>query len=392
MPRTSGRGSWFRHPRPLPRLLPPLPLLIGVVVLGGAGCGPTEVLVGDTPGIARVTAGVLEVPAEPAASGQTDTVVNGDAVTIPIGPPAGLAAFPDGSFYFADPFLRRVGFVTADGSLSWPIGRGLCGLQGSPDGAATDLCLLEPAGLALEPAGTLILSDDRAHRVYRYLPGEERVEVLLGTGMSGTAASGAVARLSRTFGPADIAAGPDGGVYVAERQNHRVVRIGPDGVLTIAAGTGMQGDSGDGGAASAARLSLPEGVHWMGDTLYIADTGNNRIRRVIGDVIEAYAGVGADGFGGDGGPAAAALFRRPGRMASAGALLFVADRGNHRVRLIQVGPDSIGTFGGTGQPQPGADLLEVGRTGLATPSGLAVGGRAVFVADSGGYVVRRVVR
>ena len=379
-PRTVSNGEGFHQL---------LPLLI--LVVAGA-CGPTEVLVGDTPGVARVTAGVLAVPPVPPASAQADTAVNGDAVEIPIGPPAGLVAFADGSFYFGDRSRRRVGFVSADGFLTWPIGLGACALQGSPDGPATNLCLIQPAGLAPDGAGNLILSDDRAHRVYRYIPGEERVEVLLGTGQGGIGASGAVARTERTFGPADVAVGPDAAVYVAERQNHRVVRIGTDGLLTIAAGTGEQGDLGDGGPASDARLSLPEGVHWMGDTLYIADSGNHRLRRVVGGVIESYAGVGAQGFAGDGGPAAGALFSRPGRMASVGSLLFIADRGNHRIRLIQVGPDSIGTFGGTGQGQPGADLLEIGRTALATPSGVAVGGRAVFVADSGGYVVRRVVR
>jgi serine/threonine-protein kinase len=360
--------------------------------MGGGGCGPTEVLVGDIPGVARVTAGVLGVPPQPPVSAQTDTAVNGDAVEIPIGPPAGLLAFPDGSFYFGDRARQRIGFVSAAGSLTWPIGSGLCAVQGSPDGSATSLCLLQPAGISQDAAGNVVLTDERGHRVYRYIPAEERVEVVLGSGLPGVAPSGSVARTARTFAPADVAVGPDDAVYVAERQNHRIVRIGTDGLLTIAAGTGAQGDSGDGGPAPDALLNLPEGVHWMGDTLYIADSGNHRIRRIIGGTIVTYAGVGARGFGGDGGPAVAALFDRPGRMASAGALLFVADRGNHRIRLIQIGPDSIGTFGGTGAAQPGADLLEVGRTALATPSGVAVGGRAVFVADSGGYVVRRVVR
>jgi hypothetical protein len=76
----------------------------------------------------------------------------------------------------------------------------------------------------------------------------------------------------------------------------------------------------------------------------------------------------------------------------AGTLLFVADRGNFRIRLIRVGPDSIDTFGGTGSPSPGADLLAVGATGLAGPTGVAAAGRAVFMSDSGGFVVRRVVR
>lgn len=369
--------------------LPLLPLLIGVA---GWGCGPTEVLVGDTPGIGRVVAGVLEVAPEPPAFPQLDTAVNGDALEIPIGPPAGLVAFEDGSFYFADRFRRRIGHVTADGRLTWPAGRGTCGVPSAPGGVATDLCLLLPAGLALEPGGALIISDDRGHRVWRYLPAEERVELVFGTGTAGTAAEGTPAHQARTFGPVDVAVGPDGLVHVAERQNHRIVRIGAGGLVSIAAGTGEQGDAGDGGPATDARLSLPEGLHWVGDTLYVADSGNHRIRRVVDGVIQGFAGVGAAGFAGEGVAANTALLNRPGRMASSGTLLFIADRGNNRVRLVQLGPDVIRTFGGTGAQDAGGDLLEIGRTPLATPSGVAVGGRAVFIADSGGFVVRRVVR
>lgn len=383
--RTTLRGRAF------PRACGGAALLAALPWTAGA-CGPTEVLVGDAPGIARVVAGVLGVAAEVPVAASLDTAVIGDALEVPIGPPAGLAAFEDGSFYFADRRRRRIGHVTAEGRLTWPVGRGTCSVPGLGDGTPEGVCFITPAGLALDDQDRLVISDDRANVVYRYDPAAEQVERVLGRGPEGQADSGAVARDALTFGPADVAIGPDGAVQVAERRNHRVVRVGSDGILTIAAGTGVQGDAGDGGPAAAAQLSLPEGVHWMGDTLYIADSGNHRLRRVIDGVIESYAGIGAAGFLGDGGPASLALFNRPGRMASAGALLFVTDRGNQRVRVIRVGPDSIRTFGGTGAREPGQDLLEIGRTSLATPAGLAAAGRAVFVADSGGFVVRRVVR
>lgn len=378
----------MRFPPP-PHLLLLLPLLAGVA---GAGCGPTEVLVGDAPGVARVVAGVLDVAPEPVSAPQLDTAVTGDALKVPIGPPAGLVAFDDGSFYFADRFRRRIGHVTAQGELTWPVGRGTCGTSGVSGGDPTTLCLVLPAGLAFEPSGALIISDDRGHRVWRYRPDEERVEVVLGNGLAGAGTEGTPGNQARTFGPADVAVGPDGDVYVAERQNHRIVRVGGNGLLAVVAGTGEQGDAGDGGSATAARLSLPEGVHWVGDTLYIADSGNHRVRRVVDGVIQGFAGVGAAGFAGEGAPANTALFNRPGRMASSGTLLFIADRGNNRVRVVQLGPDIIRTFGGTGERDAGADLLEIGRTPLAAPAGVAVGGRAVFIADSGGFVVRRVVR
>jgi hypothetical protein len=95
---------------------------------------------------------------------------------------------------------------------------------------------------------------------------------------------------------------------------------------------------------------------------------------------------------GDRGPAAAALFDQPGALAAVGGLLFVADRGNHRVRVIRLGPDSVDTYAGTGSAVPGPDLAVAGRTAIAGPTGLAAAGRLLFLSDSGGHVVRRVVR
>ena len=366
--------------------------LIGALVAAAAltvGCGPTEVLVGDTPGVARVMVGI---PGVVFVFSFPDTASVSDARSVSIGIPAGVAAASDGSFYFADRLRRRIGFVSADGTLSWPVGAGICGFPGRDATVATDLCLADPGGLALTPGGDLIVADPGVHLVYRWAVAAGRVERLLGTGDEGRAPHGSTAAGAPTAAPTDVVLGPDDAVYVTEAGNHRVVRITGAGVLEVVAGAGVAGDSGDGGAAGSALLFRPEGLTWMGDTLYIADTGNNRIRRVVGGTIEAYAGIGASGFAGDGDAARVALFRRPGRMAATGSLLLVTDRGNHRVRVIRVGPDSIATFGGTGTATVGEDLVDIGRTPLIGPAGLAVAGRAVFVADSGGYVIRRVVR
>ncbi len=364
--------------------------LVLVPLLAAPVCGPTEVLVGDAPGVARVVAGI---PGVLHRFGFPDTVVTGrPARDNPIGSPAGLAALPDGSFYFADRIRRRIGYVTADGLLFWPVGRGLCGVPGPGSDEARDLCLADPRGLALEPSGTLIIADAGASVVYRYLPGSEAIERVFGTGSPGLAPDGASAPDAQTGVPADVAVGPDGGIYVAEVLNSRVVRIDPSGTVSAFAGSGVVGDSGDGGAAVAAQLARPDGLAWMGDTLYIADSGNNRIRRVVGETIEAYAGVGGAGFAGDGSRVGLALFRRPGRMVAVGSLLLIADRDNFRIRVIRVGPDSIATFGGTGRATVGLDLQDIGQTPIAGPAGITFAGRAIFVADSGGYVVRRIVR
>jgi sugar lactone lactonase YvrE len=354
-----------------------------------AACGTTEVVVGEAAGVARIVAGVL---GESHAIAIPDSASPGRATGMPIGSPAGIVGRADGSFLFADLVRRRIGAVTPDGELTWPVGRGVCADPGPGGTDPRAVCLGLPLGLALADDGTVLIADAAGHRVYRFDPAADLIGVVIGTGTQGLAADGAVAAQSPTRRPTAVAVGPDGAAYVAEAGNHRVVRIGADGLVTAFAGRGAAGDAGDGGPAVEAALRGPAGLAWSGDTLFVTDAGNHRVRRVVADTMRAFAGLGAVGFAGDRGPAASALFQDPGMLAVTGALLFVADRGNHRLRLIRLGPDSIDTFAGTGNSAAGPDLLDAGRTAIAGPAGVAAAGRAVFVSDSGGFVVRRVIR
>ena len=128
-----------------------------------------------------------------------------------------------------------------------------------------------------------------------------------------------------------------GNVYVADYRNHRIRRIDPQGVITTFAGTGKRGYAGDGGPATAAQLSYPWGVAVDGaGNVYVADYGNHRIRRIDPQgVITTFAGTGKRGYAGDGGPATEARFLGPCGLAVDGAgNVYVADRGNHRIRRI----------------------------------------------------------
>lgn len=359
------------------------------LVPGLVGCGATEVVVGEAAGVARIVAGVL---GETHVIAFPDTVVSGSALGQPLGSPAGVVGWEDGAFMFADRFRRRLGYVTADGALTWPVGRGICGSPGTGAPDPRMLCLAGPTGLALDGDGTVLVADAAGHRVYRYDPVAGTVAVVLGTGQPGVGAPGTPGPDAPVTQPAAVAVGPNGQVYVAEAGNHRVIRVDGAGNLALVAGRGSAGDEGDGGPAVDALLRSPGGLAWSGDTLFVADAGNHRVRRIVRDTILGYVGLGAAGFAGDRGPAAASLLSRPGALAVVGQLLFVADRDNYRVRIVTLGPDSIDTFMGTGQAAPGPDLLEAGRTAIAVPAGVAAAGRAVFVSDSGGYVVRRVIR
>jgi sugar lactone lactonase YvrE len=183
--------------------------------------------------------------------------------------------------------------------------------------------------------------------------------------------------------PSSVAFDAAGNLYFADTNRHQVYESSLAGALSVVAGDGVQGFSGDGGAATSAELNSPQGVAVGPDgTLYIADTGNERIRAVSGGTITTFAGNGSGGFVGDGGTAGNAAFRWPNALAidASGALL-VCDAGNQRVRRISAG--MIQTIVGNGTQGFAGDGGAATSAELDTPMGLAVGidGR-IFVSDS----------
>jgi hypothetical protein len=189
--------------------------------------------------------------------------------------------------------------------------------------------------------------------------------------------------------PSGVAYDAAGNLYFADTNRHQVFESTLAGALLVVAGSGAQGFSGDNGPATAAQLNSPQSVAIGPDgTLYIADTGNQRIRAVAAGQITTFAGDGTAGYAGDNGPAASAIFDHPNALAidTTGALL-VADSGNHRVRRISAG--QITTIAGNGLQGFAGDGSAATAAQLDTPSGIAVtaDGR-IFVADTHNHRVR----
>ena len=198
------------------------------------------------------------------------------------------------------------------------------------------------------------------------------VSVRAGTGTAGFGGDNANATAAQLARPSALAQDSLGNLYLADTRNHRIRRINPNGLITTVAGNGAQGFLGDGGLAIQAQLDSPSGIAIAADgTLVIADTRNHRIRQVdMAGVIHTIAGIGTAGFTGDGGLASAAQLSSPlGVAIGLAGDLYVADSGNHRIRHIDSN-GKIATVAGNGTQGSSVDGTSATAPQLATAAQL----------------------
>jgi sugar lactone lactonase YvrE len=211
--------------------------------------------------------------------------------------------------------------------------------------------------------------------------------IVAGSGQAGFSGDGGPATEARLVGPGGIAVDTAGNLYFADHNNHRIRKVGPDGIITTVAGSGPTRSgsgvsAGDGGLATEARLNGPLGLALdQAGTLFVAEAGESgggvgggyRVRKVSPDgIISTVAGSNAPGFSGDGGPATQARLNVPlGVAVDTEGNLFIADSNNHRIRKVDTN-GMISTVAGNGTSRHAGDGVPATATGLVWPSGLAV--------------------
>jgi hypothetical protein len=266
----------------------------------------------------------------------------GPATAAQLSEPASVAPTRDGGLLIADAADYVVRKVRPDGTIVTVAGTGLqFGFSGD-GGAATSAKLDSPVAVAPTPDGGFLIADTGNNRIRKVFANGTIVTVA-GTTTAGYAGDGGPATAAELNNPLGVAVTPDGGFLIADAGNHRIRRVRPDGTIVTAAGAGTPGLTGDGDLATSALLHWPFGITALADGGFlIADTLNDRIRRVSpAGVITTIAGT-SGGLSGDGGPAIAAQLSQPAGVAvtPTGDLL-IADLANSRVRRV-TGPAVAG--------------------------------------------------
>ncbi len=298
-------------------------------------------------------------------------------------------------------FVSAIG--TASGQSIFTVAGG-----GTDDGRPANAVGLQfPSAVALDRLGNLYIADSVGNRIRKVAAGSGIITTVAGTGASGTSGDGGPATAASLSYPEDVAVDTLGNLYIADSFNHRVRKItAATGIITTIVGTGEKGFSGDGGPPTNALLDAPSGIAIApsGD-FYVADAGNNRIRKVANGLITTIAGTGSPGYSGDGGPATKAEIFTYARDSSTAisrvALdnsqnLYISDYFSHRVRKISADSGLISTIAGSGP----IGLLAGGYSGdggpattaqLHGPMGLKVDGNGnLYVVDGFNSRIRKV--
>ena len=317
------------------------------------------------------------VPSEclAAPAGIIETVVgggNGDGLSAmnAIVDPRGLATCKRATGTVADLYIadgkgnavRRVDGVT--GLVSTVAGTGASGFAGD-GGLATDAQLSFPLDVACDASGTIYVADGYNTRRVRRIDRSGHINTIAGNGGHDFSGDNVLATQT-ALAPYALALDAAGNIYIADADNRRVRKVGPNGIITTVAGTGVNGYAHDGRPAVQEALGFPSGVALdASGRLYIADYGNKVVYSVVNGIISVVAGDYVPSFGGDGGVATSAHLYLPNRITlDQSGNLFILDQGNNRVRRVDasgiittVAGNGSGGSSGDGGPGTNASLF-----------------------------------
>jgi len=341
--------------------------------------------------------GTISTVAGTGAAGYTGD--GGQATAAKTATPLAVALDDDCDLYFSadhkDHFsgVRKVNTYT--GVITTVAGTTKQGYSGD-GGAATAAKMDKAEGIALHPNGDLYIADTKNNRIRKVDVGTGIITTIAGTGTGGFSGDGGAATAAKIDDPKGVDVDINGHIYIADKKNARIRKVdGGTGIITTIAGTGTGGFSGDGGAATAAKLDDPEDVAVdCNGNVYIADKKNERIRRVDGatGIITTYAGTGTGGYSGDGGAATAAKIDGPSGVAvDRVGNLFIADKKNERIRRVDVVTGIITTVAGTGAAGYSGDGGAATSAKMNSPTSVAVNCLGdIYIADSKNNRVRFV--
>ena len=318
---------------------------------------------------------------------------SGLATNASLNGPSGVAVDGSGNIYIADTTNNRIRKVTIAGIITTVAGSANIPL--GDGGLATSASLSGPRGVAVDSSGNIYIADTGNNRIRKFTVGGNistvagSANIPLGDGGLATSAS--------LNGPRSVAFDSSGNIYIADAGNNRIRKVtASTGIITTVAGNGTATFAGDGAAATSASLSSPSGVAFdSSGNIYIADANNNRIRKVTVSTgfISTVTGGASTGSTGDGGLATSALINHPiGIAVDISGNIYFATAGDSRIRKVTVSSGFISTVAGNGAGfTPPGDGAAATSAKVSNPWGIALDSSGnIYIADNANSRIRKV--
>ena len=337
------------------------------------------------------------------------------ATLVAIGLPLSIAVDASGNIYIADTQNRRIRKVTkSTGIITTVVGNGQYGFSGD-GGQATSAKIGISQGIAVDAYGNIYIADTDNYRIRKVTKSTGVITTVAGNGQDGCSGDGGQATSAQLSSPRGVAVDASGNIFISDIICNivRMVTMST-GIISTVAGSGSAGFSGDGDAPRVAQLNAPVGIAVdTSGNLYIADSGNNRIRKVGSDaftappsssstssqtssliIITTVAGGAGRGGGGNGGLATSSQLNYPGAVAvDASGNIYIADKNNHVIRMVAKSTGIITTVAGNGMEGYGGDGGQATLAQLRYPQGVAVDAYGnIYIADTDNRRIRMVTK
>jgi hypothetical protein len=322
---------------------------------------------------------------------------NGLATSAEMNIPAGVGIDSAGNIYITEYIGCRIRKVTiATGDISTVAGTGTCA-NTADGGQATSTAIYHPNHrVAFDSSGNFYFAESGNNKIRKVNISTGVITTVAGNGTAGSTGDGAAATSATLNNPADVYVDSSNNLYIADAGNNKIRKVtNSTGYISTVAGNGTAGSTGDGAAATSAELSSPQTVTLdSAGNIYIGDYGNNKIRKVTISTgyISTVAGNGTAGFSGDGGAATSAELDGPYGIAfDASGNFYIGDQINHRIRMVNIGTGIISTVAGNGTSGYTSNVGPAISATMNYPNGLAMDSSGnLYIAESNNSVIRKV--
>lgn len=349
---------------------------------------PTFLFKGDGTGL-ETNAAIIETVAGTGVYGNSGD--GGPASEARLSEVRGFVVDAAGNLYFCDNWNNKIRKVDTDGIITTVAGNGMEG-YGGDGGPATGAKLNSPEAIALDGSGNLYIADSYNNRV-RKVDVNGIITTVAGNGTEGYSDGDNLATEAMLFRPMGVAVDAAGNIYIADMMNRRVRMVDTNGILTTVAGSGLYGDSGNGGLAIEAQLMYPRRVSVdTAGNLYFTDGGNSKVYKVDSSgIITTVAGTGLKDYDGDGGLATEANLNFPVDVAvDAMRNLYITDTYHSRIRKVDAN-GIITTVVGSGTYGYSGDGGLATDANLGYIHGVAVDASGnIYFGDGQNYLIRKV--